>query len=142
MTSAAGEDRFAALPPGDYEVTYTLSGMATAKRNIPVYLQHNAEVDVALAVANFEGEIEVTGANVAIDTSSAEIKAAIPDQVIEKLPVGQQYRDLVKLVPGVQYSEDTVREPSRPSRPPMTSSRWRWSRAGPRRSASTALAAC
>ena len=28
------------------------------------------------------------------------------------LPVGQEYRDLLKLIPGVQYSQDTVRGPS------------------------------
>ena len=28
------------------------------------------------------------------------------------LPVGQEYRDLVKLIPGVQYTQDTTRGPS------------------------------
>ena len=34
------------------------------------------------------------------------------DPVIKALPVGQDYRDLVKLVPGVQYTEDCMRGPS------------------------------
>ena len=49
---------------------------------------------------------------VLIDTSSSELKAAIADEVVEALPVGQQYRDLVKLIPGVQYTEDSIRGPS------------------------------
>ena len=28
------------------------------------------------------------------------------------LPVGQEYRDLIKLIPGVQSTQDTVRGPS------------------------------
>ncbi len=32
--------------------------------------------------------------------------------MVEALPVGQEYRDLVKLIPGVQYSEDAIRGPS------------------------------
>ncbi|MEM7352689.1 MAG: carboxypeptidase regulatory-like domain-containing protein, partial [Acidobacteriota bacterium] len=47
-----------------------------------------------------------------IDTTSAEIKVAFDEEVIEQLPVGQEYRDLVKLIPGVQYSEDDIRGPS------------------------------
>ena len=33
-------------------------------------------------------------------------------ETIAALPVGQEYRDLVKLIPGVQYTEDSVRGPS------------------------------
>ena len=28
------------------------------------------------------------------------------------MPVGQEYRDLIKLIPGVQYTQDTTRGPS------------------------------
>ncbi len=31
---------------------------------------------------------------------------------IQSLPVGQQYRDLVKLIPGVQFTQDGTRGPS------------------------------
>ncbi len=62
--------------------------------------------------ATFEGEIMVTAETPTIDTTSAELKGSIGEQTIQALPVGQQYRDLIKLIPGVQYSEDTVRGPS------------------------------
>jgi hypothetical protein len=65
-----------------------------------------------MQIAQFEDEIVITAETPTIDTTSAEIKASISDDVIEALPVGQQYRDLVKLIPGVQYTEDTIRGPS------------------------------
>ena len=112
VTGASGDYRLPALPPGAYELTFSMHGFATEKRSLPVHLQHNAIIHVAMKDARFEDEIVVTAETPTIDTTSAEIKASISDDVIEMLPVGQQYRDLVKLIPGVQYTEDTVRGPS------------------------------
>ena len=47
-----------------------------------------------------------------MDPTSAEIKVAIDTDVIEGVPVTQDYRDLQKLIPGVQYSENLIRGPS------------------------------
>ena len=112
VTGANGEYRVPALPPGDYELTFSLHGFATEKRSFPVHLQHNAVINVEMKTAQFEDEIIIIAEIPTIDTTSSEIKASISDDVIEMLPVGQQYRDLVKLIPGVQYTEDTVRGPS------------------------------
>jgi len=112
VTDANGEYRFVAMPPGDYELTFTMSGFATEQRDFPVALQQKAIINVTIKDATFEGEIVVTSETPTIDTTSAELKAAISAGVIESLPIGQQYRDLVKLIPGVQYTEDTIRGPS------------------------------
>jgi hypothetical protein len=112
VTDVNGEYRFVAMPPGDYELTFTMSGFATEQRDFPVALQQKAIINVAMRDATFEGEVVVTAETPTIDTTSAELKAAIPEGVIESLPIGQQYRDLVKLIPGVQYTEDTIRGPS------------------------------
>jgi hypothetical protein len=109
VTGANGEYRVPALPPGDYELILSLHGFATEKRSFPVHLQHNAVINVEMKTARFEDEIIITAEVPTIDTTSAEIKASISDEVIEMLPVGQQYRDLIKLIPGVQYTEDKVR---------------------------------
>jgi hypothetical protein len=112
VTGNDGGYRLPALPPGDYEVTFTMQGFATEKRTFPLYLQQNAIINVEMRDATFEGEIMVVAETPTIDTTSAELKAAISAEVIEGLPVGQQYRDLVKLIPGVQYTEDSIRGPS------------------------------
>jgi hypothetical protein len=112
VTGADGEYRIPALPPGDYELIFSLHGFATEKWDFPVRLQHNAVINVAMQAARFEGEIIITAETPTIDTTAAEIKASIPEEVIEAVPVGQQYRDLLKLIPGVQYTEDQVRGPA------------------------------
>ena len=108
-TSASGDYRFQFLPPGDYEVTYTLSGLSPETRELTVLLDQNSVVNVAMGVSE---QLEVVGSLPVIDTSSPELKAALDSSSIDPLPVGQEYRDLVKLIPGVQYSEDEVRGPS------------------------------
>ena len=112
VTGADGAYKLSAVPPGDYELTFSLHGFATDKRSFPVHLQHNAVINVEMKPASFEDEIIITAETPTIDTTSAEIKASISGDAIEMLPVGQQYRDLVKLIPGVQYTEDQVRGPS------------------------------
>jgi len=113
-TSSAsnGEYRLPLLPPGTYEVTVSLSGMATVKRTADVVLRQDTMVNAVLSLETFKGGVTVTAQATLLDTESSALKAGLSDQVIKALPVGQEYRDLVKLVPGVQYSEDSVRGPS------------------------------
>ncbi len=100
------------MPPGNYKLTFTMPGFATEQRDFAVRLMQLSIIDVTMKDATFEGEIVVTSENPTIDTESAEIKSSTSDAVIQALPVGQQYRDLIKLIPGVQYTEDTIRGPS------------------------------
>lgn len=112
VSGANGEYRLPALPPGNYEVTFTLDGMGTEKRSVLVALQQVSLVNASLSVDAVAEEIEVVAASVLVDPTSAELKSAVTQETIEALPVGQEYRDLVKLIPGVQYTEDNVRGPS------------------------------
>ncbi len=112
VTDAQGTYRFAAMPPGNYKVTFTMPGFATEQRDFAVRLMQLSIINVTMKDATFEGEIVVTSENPTIDTESAEIKSSTSDAVIQALPVGQQYRDLIKLIPGVQYTEDVIRGPS------------------------------
>ena len=63
--------------------------------------------------ASPEPMVEVVADSAAlVDASSAELKTSFSSDVINSFPVGQDYRDLVKLIPGVMYTQDAVRGPS------------------------------
>ncbi|MEM7585772.1 MAG: carboxypeptidase regulatory-like domain-containing protein [Acidobacteriota bacterium] len=111
-TNAAGDYRMQYLPPGNYELTFSLSGMETVTREARVRLQQTTRMNVTMQAEGISEVLEVTGDLPLIDTTSAELKTAIDNEIIDQLPVGQEYRDLVKLIPGVQYSEEDVRGPS------------------------------
>lgn len=111
-TSESGDYRLPQLPPGSYEVRFALEGMGEQKRRVEVLLDQTTFVSVAMDPAKIEEAIDVVATAELIDPTSSELKAAIGQDVIDPLPVGQEYRDLIKLIPGVQYTEDNVRGPN------------------------------
>jgi hypothetical protein len=112
VSAANGEYRLPSLPPGTYTLTFNLSGMQSATRTAQVLLAQETRADVAMGVAGLTEAVTVTAQVSLIDKDSATIKASLASEEIMGLPVGQEYRDLQKLIPGVQFSQDTVRGPS------------------------------
>ena len=69
-------------------------------------------VDATLGVGGVEETVVVTATASLIDRETSTIKSGVSNEQIMALPVGQEYRDLVKLIPGVQYTQDQTRGPS------------------------------
>ncbi len=112
-TSANGDYRLPLLPPGEYELTFKLGDLAPATERAMALLQQNTIKNITLSPEAVTEAIEVVAEGTpTIDTTSSELKTAITGTTIDALPVGQEYRDLIKLIPGVQYTEDNVRGPS------------------------------
>ncbi len=112
VSAANGDYRLPALPPGTYTLTFNLSGMQAVTRTAQVLLAQQTRADATLGVAGITEAVTVTAEVSLIDKDSATIKSSIASQEIMGLPVGQEYRDLQKLIPGVQYSQDQTRGPS------------------------------
>lgn len=111
VTSASGAYRLPGLPPGNYQLSFSLDGMETQTVDVEVLLQEQSTADIAMQVEGVAETISVVAESL-VDTSSAELKSSVGSEVIDALPVGQEYQDLVKLIPGVQYTENEVRGPS------------------------------
>jgi hypothetical protein len=111
-TQENGNYRLPSLPPGTYTVTFTLAGMDTRTRTVQVFLGQDQNVNVALGVAGIAESITVTADTPLIDPTSTEVKTALDSVQIQELPTGQDYRHLMALIPGVQYSENVIRGPS------------------------------
>ena len=111
-TGANGEYRLPALPPGTYTLTFVLSGMQSVTRQAEVQLSQDTIVDATLGLQGLTESVDVTATASLIEKDSAAIKSGLSNAQIMALPVGQEYRDLLKLIPGVQDSQDTVRGPS------------------------------
>ncbi len=113
VTGENGEYRLPFLPPGMYTLTFLKSGLLPAKRAVEVLLQQNTGVNVAMNVAEIaSAQVEVTAQATLVDRSSAELKSAVSSDMINAVPSGHDYRDMMKLIPGVAYTQDTVRGPS------------------------------
>jgi hypothetical protein len=112
VSGANGTYRLPALPPGAYTLTFTLPGMQTATRRAQVQLDQETVVDAALGVSALEETVTVTAEASLVDKESATIASGISNQQILSLPVGQEYRDLQRLIPAVQVSQEATRGPS------------------------------
>jgi len=115
-TAVNGDYKLPLLPPGTYTLQFTLSDQTVMTRVTEVLLQQRSVVDLAVdyaASASVLEEVIVVGTSTLMaDTGGASISEAIGSDVFDALPVGQEYRDLIKLIPGVQYSQDSIRGPS------------------------------
>ncbi|MCA1559324.1 MAG: carboxypeptidase-like regulatory domain-containing protein [Acidobacteria bacterium] len=111
-TEGDGQYRLPALQPGTYTLTFVLSGMQTVTRQAQVQLGQDTAVDATLGVAGVTETVTVTAVSSLIDRQTSTIKSGVSNEQIMALPVGQEYRDLVKLIPGVQFTQDAVRGPS------------------------------
>jgi hypothetical protein len=111
-TDTNGEYRLPALVPGTYTLTFTLSGMQTVTRRADVLLREDMPVDVKLGVAAVSENITVTAEATMVNRESTALQEGFNNQQLRSLPLTQDYRDVQKLIPGVMYTQDTVRGPS------------------------------
>ncbi len=111
-TGLNGDYRLPLLPPGTYSLEFNLAGMETQTRNVRVQLNQDSTVNVKMALAGVAETITVTADSSLVDPTSTAIRSAVTEEMIEQLPVGQEYRDLLKLAPAIQVNEAGVRGPS------------------------------
>ena len=111
-TGPEGEYRLLALPPGNYTLTFVLSGMQNVTRQAEVQLAQDTVVNATLGLQGLTESVEVRATVSLIERDAATIKSGVSNEQIMALPVGQEYRDLIKLIPGVQYTQDQTRGPS------------------------------
>ncbi|HEY6508645.1 MAG TPA: carboxypeptidase regulatory-like domain-containing protein, partial [Vicinamibacterales bacterium] len=112
VSGQTGDYRLPQLPPGNYTLTFTLAGMQATTRQAQVLLAQDVVANASLSLQGVAEAVTVTAEASLIDKDSATLKSGLTSDQIRALPVGQEYRDIIKLIPGVQYSQDTVRGPS------------------------------
>lgn len=99
------------LPPGNYQLNFSFPDGSSQKREVQVSLQQTAEVDVSARKGELE-EIFISGSQLFAESGKGALSNTITSETVDAIPVGQEYRDLFKLIPGVQYTEYSVRGPS------------------------------
>jgi len=112
VTNADGSYNLPALIPGNYELTFVSADGTTRKMSVEVFLDQSTKVNLLLEPVNENIEvITVTGSSI-VHEGNSSLTNSISAEVVEAVPVGTNYRDLMKLIPGVQYSENSVLGPS------------------------------
>src|SRR5207342_1922132 len=100
VSGAGGSFQLPSLAPGNYRVVVSLAGFGKAEQQTQVRLDATASVAVTLQVAAAE-QIVVTGEAPVVDVSTTTGGTTYSEGVIDRLPVGRNYTDIVKSNPGV-----------------------------------------
>ena len=113
VTKANGSYTLPALLPGKYTITFTSADGTVRETTTEVFLDQASNVSIALneAPADNTEVIYITSSKI-IREGNASLTNSLSKDVIEKIPTGQNYRDLLAVIPGVQYSEYGTLGPS------------------------------
>lgn len=86
-TNAAGEYRLNNVPVGQYNVSATARGFATATvGNVETQLNHTATVNLSLPIGTVSTTVEVTEAPALIDTSTAQLQTTFDSKQAIDVP--------------------------------------------------------
>jgi hypothetical protein len=108
VTDGNGEYRITELPIGIYQLTYSINGFQTVKRDeLRLTQGFTAKVDVALKVGAVEETITVSGASPVVDVKSTSTATVLTKETLELTPTDRNgLLSLVSQTPGTRGNLD------------------------------------
>jgi outer membrane receptor protein involved in Fe transport len=102
QTNEQGVYRISNLPPGEYQVAFSLQGFKTVtRRGVRVSVGGTLEENIALEVTQLSESIDVVGESSVIDTTSNEVGSNYDRSWVENAPLRRNsFFDLVASAPG------------------------------------------
>jgi hypothetical protein len=105
VTDSAGQYAIINLPVGTYDVTFTLQGFSSVKRDgVGVLANFTAAVNAELQVGAVAETVTVTGESPLIDVQGTVTSRAVTPEVIKAIPNGGTMYQLAAMMPGVTIS--------------------------------------
>jgi outer membrane receptor for ferrienterochelin and colicin len=101
-SSANGDFILPFLPPGDYTVTFELSGFKAVKQTARVAMSQTATVSATMALSGVTETVEVMGMTDADFGQKAQVSTNIKQDLVDKLPLARTFQSAALLTPGVQ----------------------------------------
>jgi hypothetical protein len=101
-TDGTGQYRLVALPPGTYNLSFTLPGFATVvQEGVQLTGAVTATFNIEMRVGGLQETITVTGESPIVDVQSSRRQQVIDGDVLATLPTSRSYNNVLQLVPGV-----------------------------------------
>ena len=110
VSKANGNYRLQLLPPGSYQVTFTAPSGETRSVNVAVNLDQKTPLNIQMGSADVE-KILVYGSKLTTSTNAA-LGNSLSADTLAQLPMAVEYSSLIRMMPGVQVTSDSVRGPS------------------------------
>lgn len=119
VTDAQGSYDFPTVQAGTYTVKVTKQGFKTVSRdNIVVTLNNITRANLSVEVGQVSETVVITAEAAQLKTDRAEVSAELTSRPLRDLPVplGRNYQNLFKTLPGFTPPEEAHSVPSNPSR--------------------------
>jgi outer membrane receptor protein involved in Fe transport len=119
VTDSNGSYDFATVQAGTYTIRVTKTGFKTVTReNVIVTLNNVTRADLSVEVGQVTETVVITAEAAQLKTDRAEVSAELTSRPLRDLPVplGRNYQNLFKTLPGFTPPEDAHSVPSNPSR--------------------------
>jgi hypothetical protein len=115
VTDSNGEYLIVNLRPGTYQVTFTLQGFATLKReNLTLSAAVTLPLNAQLTVAGIEQSITVTGASPVVDVENTKTEDQLQRALLDSIPRNQNQAWSGALLPGVFGTTPLTSSPNFP----------------------------
>jgi hypothetical protein len=106
QTDGSGQYRVVDLRPGNYTLTFTLTGFNAVKREgVELTGAFAATVNAELRVGGVEETLTVTGSSPTVDVQSVLRQQVFNQEVLEAIPAGRSHLNLAVLVPGLATTQ-------------------------------------
>src|SRR6195256_1780247 len=106
-TDGTGQYRIVDLRPGDYTVTFSLTGFSTVKREgIELSGSFVATVNGDLKVGSLQETITVTGETPIVDVQSTKSQSTLNKDIIAAIPTSRNANGIMGLIPGMAVAGD------------------------------------
>src|SRR5688500_1152012 len=103
VTDQAGRFVFLQMPPGNYKVTFTLSGFATTvQENVVLTVGQAVNLPIKMTLSSVAQTVTVTTSPPTVEVSRTGVANTINERTIASLPIlGRKFEDFLSLTPGV-----------------------------------------
>ena len=111
VTDGSGQYRLAELRPGTYDLSFTLGGFATVRRDGVEVSGGGAviSINIDMRVGGLQETVTVSGDTPVVDVQSSTRKQMVlDDAVVEALPASRGYGNLLSAVPGFRTTASTT----------------------------------
>jgi hypothetical protein len=100
VTDSTGQYRIVDLRTGTYDVTFSLTGFNTVKREgVELTGSFTASINAEMKVGALAETITVTGETPIVDTQSVRRQVTISNDVIKSMPAARAYAGIMMLIP-------------------------------------------
>jgi hypothetical protein len=107
VSDNSGQYRIIDLRPGTYELTFTLSGFSTVRRqNIELQGSQTLTFPIEMKVGGLTETVMVTGDTPVVDVQNAQRELVIQQDVIQSLPAARAAGSLLNITPGLQVDNN------------------------------------